>query len=631
MRKSIVTLCAFLCLCSAAEVNAQIALEYSDTLICPDQTIQMCASLTGQADNNSSDDYYGNVLDLGFTFYFFGKPFTQCIASGNGMIRFDVSNANQSVGWQWSQIVASGDANNAIFATFCDLYLPAGGKIRYQRVGNSGSKRFIVEWCSLPIFGCNSLIVTSQLILYEGSNLIEVHTTKIPPITGSCPSASSGYYGQVVQGVRNDVGTVAYFPTNRDPVTSTTNWGVTGITNDGMRFTPNGTATYLMDSIAYNPWVIIDSLSSLDLEWYAEGNTEVPVATGPCATVAPDRNTDYYTVNFTGNAGCQNALVSFTDTVHINFGSSYDTIYSELCAGSTFNWMGQLIFKGGNYDTLLKTTMGCDSFLRLVVTLNPLPDVTTKGSLKVGICDGSATTLSLKNSATTTTYQWLKDGVAITGATGYQYVVSQAGKYTVVATTNKGCTATSDIFTVTVNPNPTASIKPLAEGQAVICAYDTLALEATVTDAIDYRWAPEKPFRLLTGADGQKVQGVFVDVQTEVVLTVYNYYGCSDSDTLLVSTQPCCEVFVPNAFSPNGDGVNDYFLPYLQAGQTVLNFQVFDRYGKLVYNNENPKLGWDGNYGNSEEAQGGVYMYFVKYTCADGKLYSKKESVTLVR
>jgi gliding motility-associated-like protein len=90
-------------------------------------------------------------------------------------------------------------------------------------------------------------------------------------------------------------------------------------------------------------------------------------------------------------------------------------------------------------------------------------------------------------------------------------------------------------------------------------------------------------------------------------------------------------VFTPNAFSPNGDGLYEYFNPHLQLGQILLTMQVFDRYGKLIYNNTNIKKGWDGKYEDGSEAGTGVYMYFIKYTCADGKLYEKKESVSLIR
>jgi len=301
----------------------------------------------------------------------------------------------------------------------------------------------------------------------------------------------------------------------------------------------------------------------------------------------------------------------------------------SICSGETYNWFGKNYYAAGTYDSTFTNVAGCDSVVRLVLTVNPLPDVATKGALALGICEGSSTKLSLITSQPGVTYQWMRDGYPVSGQTNYFTEASVAGRYKVVATTDKGCTKTSAEFVLTVNPNPTAKVQPLSN--EIICAYDTMEVIADQGANYEYRWSPEKPFRAVTGAEGQKVKGVFIDPATQVVLTVFNEFGCYDSDTAVVMTKPCCEVLIPNAFSPNNDNRNDYFNPTLQNGQILLSFKVYDRYGKLVYNNENPKFGWNGNYKDGTQAASAVYMYYVKYTCADGKLYEKKESVTLLR
>jgi gliding motility-associated-like protein len=614
--------------------NAQIALQYSDTTTCPGQPVTMCAALTGHADPLFADDSYTGVVDIGFPFLYFGKPYTRCLVSGNGMISFDTTDAGQFAGWMWSQVSVGSppQCNNSIFVTFFDMNLFNGGKIRYQHFGPVGHRRFIVEWCQIPTYNCTDLINTTQCILYEGTNVIEMHTTHLPMIVGNCPGASGfpNQYHQVIQGVMNDNGSVAYYPLNRDPIVSTSNWGNFGAENDAMRFTPNGTSTYMMDSIPFNPWIIIDSVSSSDLQWYAEGQPNLPIATGPCNSVVANRNINYYTVKFDGNAGCKMDSVFFIDTVHVHFGTKYDTTYAEVCAGSTYSWLGRNLYAAGNYDTLFSTPFGCDSFVRLRLSVNPLPDMTIKGSPNVQICDESSTTLFLLTPQTGVTYQWSKDGYPISGETGSSLVVSQGGQYTATGTTGKGCQATSQAFTLKVNPIPVAQILPLSN-KDVMCAYDTLEITANAGTAYDYRWTPEKPFRIVTGAEGRKVKGVFIDPTTPVVLTVFNQFGCYDSDTITVQTRPCCWVSVPNAFTPNSDGSNDYFGPLLQPGQILVSFTIFDRLGKQIYNNENIRQGWNGKYKNGEDAPNGVYMYYLKYTCADGKLYDRKESVTLLR
>src|SRR5690606_24664814 len=114
-------------------------------------------------------------------------------------------------------------------------------------------------WCNVALFGCHNLKITTQIILYEGSNIIEIYTTNLDPIVGSCPSASLGSYGLVVQGLRDMTGGTAIYTPGRDPLG---NWGTLGDNNDAVRYTPDSTNNYLVDTtIAFNPWIIIDEAS----------------------------------------------------------------------------------------------------------------------------------------------------------------------------------------------------------------------------------------------------------------------------------------------------------------------------------------------------------------------------------
>ncbi len=303
----------------------------------------------------------------------------------------------------------------------------------------------------------------------------------------------------------------------------------------------------------------------------------------------------------------------------------------EICNGNTYLFYGQYYYATGLYNKTFKTVKGCDSIYYLNLKVNPLPDVVLNngnGMREVGLCPGSQNILSIVNPTAGTTYQWFNNNTILPGETGPSYTVSSEGSYWVAAVSDKGCKDTSKRIKVVVYPQPVAKIEPLSD--EIICAYDTLKLTAEQGTADDYRWEPAKPFRLLGGAEGPEVSGVFIE-PTLVTLTAYNLYGCFDTATAMVYTKPCCEVFVPNAFSPNGDGLNEYFNPSLQTGQILVMMQVFDRWGKLVYNNTNISKGWDGNYEDGAKAAMDTYMYYIKYTCSDGKLYEKKESISLIR
>lgn len=319
-------------------------------------------------------------------------------------------------------------------------------------------------------------------------------------------------------------------------------------------------------------------------------------------------------------------------TIRINPVYKYnmnDTV--EICRGETYQFYGKQYYATGLYDTSFTTVKGCDSIYYLNLKVNPLPEVVLNhgnGANEVGLCPNSQTVLSIINATSGDTYQWYNSNTPIPGETGPSYIVNSEGVYWVAAVSAKGCVDTSRMIKVVIYPQPDAMIEPLEGGP--ICAYDTLQLEAVPGSADDYRWEPAKPFRAMGGAEGPVVTGIFLE-PTLVTLTAYNLYGCFDTATVMVYTKPCCEVFVPNAFSPNGDALNEYFKPVLQTGQIMVMMQVFDRWGKLVYNNTNKEKGWDGTYEDGTEAGMDTYMYYIKYTCSDGKLYEKRESVSLIR
>lgn len=624
-------LAAGLLMCGPAALQAQIALQYTDTTICPGNTIQMCAAFTGEADPLNTDDKFTGLVNIGFDFVFFGNAYSSCTVSDNGFLSFNGSLASQHSAYTWSSSVGNGEANNAIHAAMVDLYLPASGQIRYQYFGNPGSRRFIVEWCNVALYGCHNFKVTTQVILYEGSNIIEIYTTNLDPITGNCPSASGGSYGLVVQGLRDATGGTAIYTPGRDPVG---NWGTLGDNSDAVRFTPDSTNNYLVDTtITFNPWVIIDEASSDSLKWFAPQNLYVPVATGACATVTPTAGIRYYIVRYDGLAGCGNDTVSFTDTVRIHYATTYDTIDVEICNGETYNFYGREVYASGLYDTLFSSTQGCDSLVALNLTVNPLPDIALNHRERlVELCEGDSFRVFALDPGAETQYQWWKEGAPFYGSTGPEIYLKEPGQYRLMAVTDKGCEDASRELNVVVHERPVAEILPReVQEEEVICAFDTTLLRARVGAAGDqYSWSPPEAFRRLNLPEGPEVSGAFPE-PTWVTLTVTSSYGCSDSTGIMVMTRPCCEVFMPNAFTPNGDGLNDFFKPQLQPSQLLVGLKIFNRFGQLIYDNDNPRRGWDGNYADGTPASTETYMFLVEYTCADGKNYQEKGSLSLMR
>ena len=113
--------------------------------------------------------------------------------------------------------------------------------------------------------------------------------------------------------------------------------------------------------------------------------------------------------------------------------------------------------------------------------------------------------------------------------------------------------------------------------------------------------------------------------------TVTDSYGCQQTATRQVHVYSSCYIDVPNAFTPNGDGRNDFFYPLNAVKAQQLQFRVYNRWGQLVFETGNWKQGWDGTFRNEKQAAG-VYIWMMKYT--DGishKVVERKGTVMLIR
>jgi len=183
-------------------------------------------------------------------------------------------------------------------------------------------------------------------------------------------------------------------------------------------------------------------------------------------------------------------------------------------------------------------------------------------------------------------------------------------------------TTTADI---NIHPLPDASMATIAGN---ICANDTvLFAPATYHQGYTYRWTPGQFFN--ASSDSSAVQGI-VAFSENIVMTVYDEYGCEATSSKYLSVKPCCEVYFPNAFTPNGDGRNDIFRPLAHGHHGYRLFKVINRWGQTVFSTDNEVPNWDGNFQGIPQDPG-VYFYFVRFECLDGKVVEQSGDVTLIR
>jgi gliding motility-associated-like protein len=90
------------------------------------------------------------------------------------------------------------------------------------------------------------------------------------------------------------------------------------------------------------------------------------------------------------------------------------------------------------------------------------------------------------------------------------------------------------------------------------------------------------------------------------------------------------ELMIPNAFSPNGDGQNDYFKISNITDEKLIDFKVFNRWGTILFRTSDPRQGWDGNY-KGQPQPFGVYGYVIRIAYADGYVETYKGTVTLIK
>ncbi len=603
-------------------VKAQLSASPDTVRTCPLQTIQLTANLIPpNYIPLSVDDNFGPVQNLGFTFNYFGTPYTQCVVSGNNFLSFDVALANGYSSFVYGTALTSGNLNRAIMFPFQDTNPGVGGgpfrSVSFM-FGNPGNRAYVVQFCQMPLFSCNTLLSSSQAVLYEGSDIIDIHIL-------NKPAGCTWQGGTGIIGIKN-MATEVLVPGRNLP---NVNWGDA---SKSYRFTPNGTGGYDLDSFPYNPIKIVVEPDTNRLFWYAEGDTVNPIAIGQNVSVVASKDVNYFVVKYDGSGLCENAdTVIFYDTVYVDFLNYTGNTAVEICQGATYNFYGETVYQSGVYQKMLQTTLGCDSLLSLNLTVNPLPVPVINEDRLVEICEGTTKKLELANPLPGATYRWFKDGVLSTESNTPEINITQDGRYYIEVTSDKGCVGISNIVEVRIRPNPIAEIVSVGEGE-VGCTYDTVRISALFSADYDYKWWPETALRPYNDVmSGHEVYGVFRDERTPMKLTVRNEFGCFSETTFEVVAKPCCDVFIPNAFTPNGDNNNDIFTPILKPLQLIVSFEVFDRFGALVYRGGPNSKGWDGNYLNGKEAPTGVYMYQVIYSCDDGKNYTKKESISLLR
>ncbi len=281
-------------------------------------------------------------------------------------------------------------------------------------------------------------------------------------------------------------------------------------------------------------------------------------------------------------------------------------------AGLSYSWSTGATTSGIYMQPAISTTYTlsisngtCQKDTDIVVTVNDKPKGELSGN--TSICSGSNTLLTASGG---TFYKWN------TGASTSSITVAIASKYSVVIMQN-GCTDTLSTVII-VNPLPVLNA----------CCDSTIAfgqnVQLTSSGGSTYLWSPSQGLNCNTCTD--PVASPLVS--TTYTLTVTSDSGCNSQQTITIDVS-CGTVFVPDAFSPNGDGQNDILYVRGDCINTIY-FKVFDRWGNKVFETNDKNTGWDGRC-RGQAMNSGSYVYYITATLYDGTTQTKKGNVALVR
>jgi gliding motility-associated-like protein len=582
------------------------------------------------------DDTWSQKISFpfAFSFCFFGINYPTLLMGSNSAITFDTTRAGQGSGYA---IASSGGgipnatyAPSMIFGPYHDidpsLSISPNKKIEYRVEGVAPKRRFIASYNEVPYFGssCTAPRATHQMVLYENTGIIEVYIHDKP----YCTSWNSGL---AILGIQNQSRTIGVAATGKNA----TVWGASGM-DSCFRFIPSsGTPTFKRAELVVNNVVV--ATNTTDTTSGAPGVLNIRFQ-----NVCPSLDSTAYVVRVVYGSCSNPALeTSFTDTVFVKkntlAATSAKTDATCFVNGSvTATATGgvapiQYSINGGAYQssnsftnllpgtyTVTARDAASCTFTCPPLTVALQGAITVNAGADTAMCVGASFTRTAISAGTT--YSWLPTtGVSNPAIVNPVFNPQTTTTYTVTASTGN-CTA-QDAVIITVFPGAVANAGP----DAVIITGDVYAMRGS-GNAGSYLWTPS----IGLSANNILSPSASPAQTTTYTLKVTTSQGCTASDDMVITVVPYC-IKPMEAFSPNGDGINDLWLVTNGTGcLDKAKAQVFNRYGAKVFEANDYKNNWNGTY-SGKPLPDGTYYFVITYRLINGKDEYLKGNVTILR
>ena len=304
-----------------------------------------------------------------------------------------------------------------------------------------------------------------------------------------------------------------------------------------------------------------------------------------------------YSITFINSKGCDSVA---TLNLTINIPTSSNTNLNICGSQLPFNWNGIDYFNAGTYTATLVSAGGCDS----IATLN----------------------LAVVNSSSSTTTESICTKNLPFNWNGNSY--SSAGTYTVTLVNAAGCDSVARL-----------ELLPDFTGVAIVTQIDNcldLPGEFVVyadSSIVSVTWNFGDPNSLGNNTSNLDSATHLFTAVGEYMVGVDIQFNCSSyqtSETVSVINCNECTLFLPDAFSPNNDNINDTFLPTISCDPETYEFSIFNRWGQLIYLSKEFEKPWDGK-SNGTDVQDGIYIYQINYKFPGEQAKSKRGTVVLIK
>jgi len=380
--------------------------------------------------------------------------------------------------------------------------------------------------------------------------------------------------------------------------------------------------------------VVIDSAGTYKLKYhFTEVNSGCYGDSTTIINVYKIPEANFYTDVDSLPALCYPQIITFMDSSKI-YGPGYvKWAFKDVSLANNSSKTQVLEFPKGKHKATLvaKSYFGCaDTISKYFEIVGPEGEVVTD---KFSICKGDTIRFELINPVDVNSYKWdFGDGITISDQNPIKHVFDRVVDTTdakIILKSAENCEISIDI-PLLVN-QVVANFEKI--DTSLFCNGHAYLRNLSI-GANKYIWSTN-------GEVKDSTEPVFVvypssgvyDISLKAINTINN---CKDEITKAITLDESVAMYaIPNVFTPNGDGENDTFGPIVtnenfEGSIEFKTFKVYNRWGNLVYNNENPDVGWDGNF-EGVEAPSGVYAYYLNVEIDGCNTVSETGNITLIR